>query len=270
MRYRIDNLGVDTYHRVGFCHQCPHGFPFWVFLHMATPQRANQGEQLLLADAGTCIIYPPNYPRYLYVPDGADGLCNNWIHFSCENDDAFIENLDSLGIPINHFFTLRQYMPIINALHELIYEHNLSLPHKEEMVTALMDQMLIQISRNILPMHAHMDASTLQHLHEFEQLRKQMHSAPEKAWSVAELASNVYLCVNQFILLYRSFFGVTPKQDLIYARVAKAKSLLGTSTTLRDVALACGFKNEYYFSSTFKKIVGVSPSQYAKNAAKKT
>lgn len=261
----MDNLGVDCFHGIGFSHELPNGFPFWVFLHMATPHLVNQGSEMLLADAGTCIIYPPNHPRYLYVPAGADGVCNNWIHFCVSNDADFIKYLAELAIPIDQFFTLRHYMPIIAALQELLYEHNLALCQRDRMINARMDEMLIQISRNIVPYQAPVDVNAMQHLYDFEQLRKQIYSTPEKPWSVKSLAAQVYLGANQFIVLYRNFFDVTPKHDLIHARIVKAKSLLNESSTLRDVALACGFKNEYYFSSTFKKAVGVSPGQYAKN-----
>lgn len=271
MQYMVDNLGVDTYHRANFCHELPGGFPFWAFAHLVTPHRLNQGEELLWADAGTCIVYPPGYPRYLYCPEGQDGVCNNWIHFSCDDDARFIEILNDYGIPINRFFTLRQYMPVISILQELIYEQHLELPHKAEMSSLLVGQMLLQISRNILPYHEKADTNALTHLHSFELLRKQVYSVPEKDWTVSTMASQVYLGANQFISLYRTFFDVTPKQDLINARVAKAKTLLSTNPqthehtmTLHDVALLCGFKNEYYFSSTFRRIVGIPPGQYAR------
>lgn len=270
MDYFIDHLGVDTYHRSSFSHELPNGFPYWVFLHTVTPVLMNEENcEPHLVDGGTCIIYSPGHPRYLCCPEGQEGLCNNWIHFSCSDDQELANLLHQYQIPVNRFFTLRQFMPVISILQELIYEHGTDQPRKEAMISLLVGQMLIQISRNLLPCDAKANSSTLNHLHSFEQLRKQLYAAPEKEWTVSAMAGQVYLGANQFIILYREFFGVTPKQDLINARIGKAKTILSSRTgpnesavLLRDVAAMCGFKNEYYFSTLFKQVVGVPPGQY--------
>ena len=77
------------------------------------------------------------------------------------------------------------------------------------------------------------------------------------------MAANVFLSVNQLITLYKRFFGVTPKQDLLEARIVKAKTLMGPSTIIKEVANNCGFENEYYFSRVFKQKTGMTPSEYA-------
>lgn len=49
-------------------------------------------------------------------------------------------------------------------------------------------------------------------------------------------------------------------------RVNIAKSLLKNShMKIYEIALAVGYKSEYYFSVTFKRIVGVAPVEYRKN-----
>lgn len=275
MEYAVNNLGVDTYHRSGFCHELPDGFPYWIFVHAITPVRMNgEGIESQWVDSGTCILYPPGYPRYLYCPEGQDSLCNDWIHFTCSDDQEFTKILDAYHIPLHRFFTLRQFMPVVSILRELIYEYNTDQPHREAMSSLLVGQMLIQISRNLLPYQEKVSSNALNHLHNFENLRKQVYALPGKDWTVGDMAGQVYLGANQFISLYREFFGVTPKQDLIQARIAKAKTMLyardcpydGEGTvTLRDVALMCGFKNEYYFSTTFRKVVGIPPGQYVRS-----
>ena len=76
------------------------------------------------------------------------------------------------------------------------------------------------------------------------------------------MAAQAFLAQNRFIILYRTFFNTTPKQDLLNARIQKAKTMLGNSTTIKDVAAQSGFANEYYFSTAFKRAVGVTPGQY--------
>jgi AraC-like DNA-binding protein len=43
----------------------------------------------------------------------------------------------------------------------------------------------------------------------------------------------------------------------------KAKELLtGSSLQIKEIANACGFENEYYFSNFFKKHIKMSPSDF--------
>ena len=261
MNYTIDNMGIETYHGPGFSHQLPNGFPFWVFLQMITPHRVNEGKEMRLAEAGTCIIYPPNYPRYLYTPTDTEGLCNNWIHFST-NDDIFLQKLMDYHIPQLQFFTLKQSRPVISILEEISYEFSLDQPHREQMISYLMETLLIRISRNIMDLEDSANPSILVHLHDFEDLRKEMYLHPEKNWTSENMAAQVFLAQNRFIILYRTFFSTTPKQDLLNARIQKAKTILGNSMAIKDVALQTGFANEYYFSTAFKRVVGITPGQY--------
>lgn len=70
------------------------------------------------------------------------------------------------------------------------------------------------------------------------------------------------MSTNQFINLYQHFFGTTPKQDIINARIVKAKNMLGRSSLMREVAVNCGFENEFYFSRIFKQKTGMTPGQF--------
>ena len=132
-----------------------------------------------------------------------------------------------------------------------------------EMISALMQVVFIQIGRSIMPFDGHEDAGDQRQRKLFEKLRKDIYSAPEKNWTGEKMAANVFLSVNQLITLYKRFFGVTPKQDLLEARIVKAKTLMGPSTIIKEVASNCGFENEYYFSRVFKQKTGMTPSEYA-------
>jgi iron complex transport system substrate-binding protein len=56
-----------------------------------------------------------------------------------------------------------------------------------------------------------------------------------------------------------------PSEYLAAIRMKKAESLLSdTALPVREVAAACGFENEYYFSNFFKRHKGHSPSAFRK------
>jgi two-component system response regulator YesN len=63
--------------------------------------------------------------------------------------------------------------------------------------------------------------------------------------------------------VYKRNTGMTISQKLDVIRVRKAKELLATNKYLnREIALAVGFSDQYYFSKRFKQLCGSNPSAY--------
>ena len=67
----------------------------------------------------------------------------------------------------------------------------------------------------------------------------------------------------QFLRRFKSFSGMSPSDYIITLRLQKAKSMLAdTDLLIKEISLACGFENEYYFSNFFKKHTSLSPSAF--------
>jgi AraC family transcriptional regulator len=72
---------------------------------------------------------------------------------------------------------------------------------------------------------------------------------------------------SHFLRTFRASMGYSPHQWLTRLRVEEAKALLqNASSSLTDVALQCGFSSHAHFSSMFRQIVGVVPSEYRRNS----
>ena len=85
--------------------------------------------------------------------------------------------------------------------------------------------------------------------------------------SISDVARRTGLSYVQFIRRFTAYAGMPPSEYLAALRLKKAESLLSdTALPVKEVAAACGFDNEYYFSNFFKKRVGMSPSLYRKTA----
>lgn len=64
---------------------------------------------------------------------------------------------------------------------------------------------------------------------------------------------------------FRREFNLSVGQYIANERLKKAQKLLiSTSYSISEIASKCGFSDVYYFSNTFKKMQGVSPSFYKK------
>lgn len=78
-----------------------------------------------------------------------------------------------------------------------------------------------------------------------------------------ELAEKVYMAPNYFHKKFREAFGVTPFNYMLNKRMNIAKELLAfSSLTVKEIALKSGYKDEFHFSKTFKKSMGLSPRAF--------
>lgn len=83
--------------------------------------------------------------------------------------------------------------------------------------------------------------------------------------SVTSLASRVNQHPDYFSRLFKTFTGQRPVSYILEKRIERAQYLLATSRlAYSDIATQTGFDNLSYFSKSFKKLTGMSPSAYKK------
>ncbi|MFV0502972.1 MAG: helix-turn-helix transcriptional regulator [Lachnospirales bacterium] len=71
---------------------------------------------------------------------------------------------------------------------------------------------------------------------------------------------------------FKNYFGVSIPEFINIYRVELAKEImdLNRSMLVKEVSIAVGYNDQYYFSKTFKKIVGIWPSEYGKDVYRRT
>ena len=73
---------------------------------------------------------------------------------------------------------------------------------------------------------------------------------------------NPSLC-RYFSRLFKKVTGDPPGVYFNRRRISRAGAmLLGSTLTVREIAVRLGYSSAYYFSNTFKKTTGQSPSEY--------
>ena len=83
--------------------------------------------------------------------------------------------------------------------------------------------------------------------------------------SVSLLAQKFNLSHNGLIWKFKKELNLAPSTYITMCRIKRAKSLLfDNDLTISQIAEACGYANTYYFSNTFKKHEGISPSDFRK------
>ena len=114
--------------------------------------------------------------------------------------------------------------------------------------------------------HSHPQmANRLHGLKRFEKVLDYIEANLSVPLKIAQLARIVNLNPTYFCNLFSKLIGSSPLQYMNKRRIERAQELLlGTNETLYEISQQVGFRDEYYFSRTFKRIVGISPDHYRK------
>jgi AraC family transcriptional regulator, arabinose operon regulatory protein len=90
----------------------------------------------------------------------------------------------------------------------------------------------------------------------------------DRRLTLDDMAEHSQLSKSHFLRLFKEQTGYSPVDYFIHLKVQHACTLLSvTNQTVREISLAVGYDDPYYFSRIFKKIVGVSPSKYRESPA---
>jgi two-component system response regulator YesN len=80
---------------------------------------------------------------------------------------------------------------------------------------------------------------------------------------VGDVCNELDLSPSRFRDVFYSAFGITPKLYLNKIRIEHSISLLmNTQNNIREIGMIVGFKERSAFERIFKKLVGLTPSDY--------
>jgi AraC-like DNA-binding protein len=90
-----------------------------------------------------------------------------------------------------------------------------------------------------------------------------IHSTPEHAWTLGELADRVALSRSSFAARFRGLVGESPLRYVTRTRLAHAAALLrSTDAPLAQIAADTGYGTQFSFAKAFKRTFGVAPGAY--------
>ena len=95
-----------------------------------------------------------------------------------------------------------------------------------------------------------------------------IHNNLSRKLTIDEVSSEVGMSRSRFSAAFHKETGMTFSTFLANCRVEKAKKILNNTVfNLSEIASELGFFDQSHFTRTFKKITGVTPSQYAKSGS---
>lgn len=239
----------------------PSGTTSYLFLIVLSPMTFYfPSHSPVKAKPGACILYPPGKYHH-YQADNE--FFNSYVHFFCNPD--IIKEYD---IKQNTLF-YPDNLEELNWLLKKIYQEFINkLSNSGQMLDLYLRQLFILLRRGQL--REAIPAEQRQGIYpELLSLREQMLKNCEQQWSVEQMCKILNIGKSQLYKYYELFFHSTPKEELIQARLQKAKYLMNNeAVTIRQAAYDSGFLNICHFNRLFKVQCGITPSEYREHAGK--
>lgn len=222
------------------------------FLYFQGPALVN-GKRV---DSGACILYKKG-SVHDYVT--LKGFVNSYIGFN-----APAELFAKLSIKTDNVIYPNNCGEINDILREICRENAERERGWDEEIGALIIMLLVAVSRGT---NAGSGRST-EIKDKLTALRAEYLSNPANPADISELMTRCGFSRTSFYRLYQRFFHVSPKEDLIWARLEMARELLRMTPDKKmyEIASECGFNDIPHFFRLFKRRYGYTPKDYAKAA----
>jgi AraC-like DNA-binding protein len=89
----------------------------------------------------------------------------------------------------------------------------------------------------------------------------------DQALRLADISAQAGVSPSWLVRGFSQKLGMTPHAWLINCRIQKARRALRRGEKIVDVALSCGFADQAHFQRVFKRLVAMTPRQYATGIA---
>jgi AraC-like DNA-binding protein len=208
------------------------------------------------------IFYPrPAHHRFVTEKkEGADMACANVIF----NSGAF--NPIALSLPPVIILPLDEIEGAAEILDSLFREAFGQSCGRQHVVNRLFEVVIILILRTLLN-RSGVDSGMLAGM-AHPQLAKSLiaiHSAPQQAWSLEELAERAGMSRSQFAAVFRERIGLSPIDYLTRYRICIVQEMLRKGESLKSIAMKAGYSGTAALSRTFTSVCGQSPREWMRS-----
>jgi AraC family transcriptional regulator, transcriptional activator for feuABC-ybbA operon len=188
------------------------------------------------------------------------------VHFSYAhvsfNDSKWVIKDGEDTLPLHPAQELKDYYQIDDIFKKLVDNWKAKLPGYEFITKTLLQQLVIAIYQNIRKQNQNYATSL-----KVEKIIQYMHKNINNRVTLTELAEIVQLSPAYLSRAFKETTGYSVIEFFNKIKIDKAKELIiEGNKKVKEVAQTLGFTDEFYFSRIFKRIEGISPSEfYSKN-----
>jgi AraC family transcriptional regulator of arabinose operon len=182
-----------------------------------------------------------------------------WLHFDGLQAQQLIEELG---------FEPEQVMASIGQQPLLASDFNRLLSLRQSGYQQSVFNYAAAITRQILyflVLQIRSNNTLIRHNFNLDALRSLMLENIDGDLDLNTLAASAQLSRHHFSVKYKKMTGISPVKHFIHLKMERACYLLDTSNhSAKQVSAQLGYSDPLYFSRLFKKVIGVSPTDYRK------
>lgn len=234
---------------------------YFMFL-LKTPIEIIEKGNKKKVETGTLALYTPDFNHSIKICDSEYII--DCIAFDMTDDER--EFLDSLDIPMNHFFNISSYEFITDIIHKIAYVfHDSFILYRNKGLNPLMQLLFLKTSQMLhvpIPLSNNNKINKEKYIN-LMNIRNEIYCNPSEEYSIDKMAEKAYMSKSHLQRTYKKIFGVSISQDIIKSRLNHSKYYIScTDMTIKKIAEICGFNSDIYFMRSFKKHFGITPTEY--------
>jgi len=210
--------------------------------------------------AGHMVLYRPKEPqKYEYY--GEDQTEVYWVHFTGSDVTNILR---SYGLTKDkHVFYCGSGLEYQNHFRAMIQELQMCKDDYEEMLVIQFKQILIKLHRYF---NTASKVDNRQIAEEIDKATLYFTEHYNEEICIEDYAQKHHMSTSWFIRNFKQYTGSTPMQYILSIRIYNAEALLQNEQyNVTEISNIVGYDNPLYFSRIFKKVKGLSPSEYRKN-----
>lgn len=211
-------------------------------------QHAVTERQLIVipADAPHSYWAETNHPWTIY-----------WLHFKGEQAGHYSDLLRGGSGPLTlHVHESEKFITLFHQCFDLLSSAAYSAPHQ---ILAMQTAAYAMSSVAVTPEREDEDRQK-QYIETAIHL---MNMKLEESLTLEEIAQHTQISKQHLNHLFKTSVGFAPIDYYLRLKMRRASQLLDLTTlTIKEICHTTGFKDPYYFSRLFRKIIGLSPTAY--------
>ncbi len=174
-----------------------------------------------------------------------------WVHFDGQQAKEWFEHINN---KTQCYKDVLNSLKIISSMKKIID----CLKYNNANNEALINKYIVYILSEFL-----IEDKITENSNPFQTIIGYINNNLDKKISIEKLAKKACMSEYHFIRKFNQEIGYTPYEFIINSRINASKFYLTTtSKSIKEILYICGFKDSSAFSTAFKKIVKMSPSQF--------
>lgn len=181
-----------------------------------------------------------------------------WCHFYGPSMPAiYAKYCERGGLPVIRGTDVFQYSTIISDIYTLASSSDYI---RDMRINGKLNDLLTLLMESSWHREAHTNAPKKM---EISQVRSFLDEHYKEKLSLESVAGHFFIDKHYLARLFKEQYGVTLVTYLQQVRITHAKRMLRfTDKSIEEIGLECGIGELNYFSRVFKKLEGVSPSEF--------